>query len=368
MELILGFAAVAAFFGGLIGLVQPRWVNLPSRWIAFILLTACLVPLGAAIEFFPAAGQRPAHGAFLQFLAVWGVLSALLWNAMRLRSRNPVKLEGVSAATHGLRDEIPDWSEAQQSFANSAERHKTLELAVQNKRVTPPVPVGRKPKTSAKRKEAAPKSIVRDHTSGWACFIRYVDAKGDETERRIVVRRVEGYGKATTISAWCFEREAYRTFRVSNIEDLVCADTGEVLDPRTEFDRLAREGAVGITDKSLSDLVTILVFLARCDGEYHADEMASVNAAIQDHVAYFGGEQAIVAKVKANARRLAPDGDDFMNALRRIRLHKHPEKLADFVLMACDLLIEADGRIAPEEKRWLELVEEDLESLVMAAA
>jgi len=389
LEFILQLAAVAAFFGGVVGLIRPHWVRLPSRWAAAALFWFSGVPIGAKAQFYPEPDKAADETALISSILMWALTCAFIifirigvaaqryvtappsqaagfvdelairWANFARKFRSNRARSPVSMVTG-----IPEWSQAQQTFANSAERHHTLELAIGNKRVTPPIPTSRKPVVPPETDEII--TVQRDHSSGWSAYIRYIDAKSQISERRIVVRRVEGRGQSQKIFAWCFERSAHRTFLVANVLELVCAETGEVLDPGEHFGRLVSEGAIGAGDKSLADLVTLLVFMARCDGEFHPCEMISIEEAIEQHVKVFKGDRKTITKMKANARRLAPDADDFLTAVENIRQHPQSKKLAQIALGAMDQLVRADGTVSDDEALWAEAVYDELEDIAAA--
>lgn len=392
---LLALVWLAFFVWGMIGLFKPWFVGFPSRWVAFSVLTLSFVFVIAAGEY-SSAEQENAPGATIAFLMVWAVFAAtVIFIRTGVRAHNLAKLGDPKPGNRGF---VERWAARWASYAisqkrryggNSSAEEQTgivtyavptpvqsreikqtrepasilaVQEALKDRRVTPPIPSKRRPYTP--RNEEVSLRPTRDHSSGWAGYIVYTDAKGEMSERRIVVKRIEGYGRAETVFAWCCERSAYRRFLIGKISELVDVETGEVLDPQAHFNQLANEGAIGTTDKSLADLVTILVFLARCDGEAHPVEMDVIEDAVLTHIQRFGGEPKLAQKTARSARKLAPDADDFLAALMRVQKHPNRSALANIILNAASDVMAADGRMAAEEIHWFLPISEALEEMV----
>lgn len=378
-------ACLASFFGGIIGLIRPCWIKLSTRWQAGALLLFSLVPIAAAAEFYPTNDKADGSGATVTMLVFWAVVVFGIWPIIVYNRR----LRAEWQAQHKIKSPVPPLQsaadieqrrQADEAFLKKLGERKQvvpvrsapvdlakLAAAVRDVRVVPTAPKSRNARTSSTDVESADVS-VRDHSSGWAGHISYVDAKGDSSQRLIVVKRIEGYGRAETVFAYCCERKASRRFLISGIKELYCAETGEVLNPKKHFDLLASEGAIGTTDKSLADLITILVFLARCDGEFHPLEMESIDGAIEQHMVYFGGDRKSSRKAAISARKLAPDNVDFMNAISRLNAHPRSALLAGIILDAAEDVVEADGSVTEDEQKWQGMVFAALEDMALAKA
>lgn len=230
-------------------------------------------------------------------------------------------------------------------------RFEDLSRAVSKKFVTPSIPVGRVPFVPEEEDEGIAK-VERDHSSSWSAFIIYTDARSADSMRRITCKRVSGFGKAETITSWCHERGAYRTFRVDRIRELVCAESGEVLDPGSHFESLWLRGALNVDDKALAELARVLVFLARCDGQYHPLEQSALTDCFTRYALRFGGCDRDIENALDGCGRLAPDGGDLLTALGKFAQASNGPKLSHFVLECGAGMIDADGRHAPEEISW----------------
>ncbi len=220
-----------------------------------------------------------------------------------------------------------------------------LAEAVRGKSVPVPMPEWAKITIPAEVEEII-EAKARDASSSWAGYVRYVDAKGDLSERRIVCRAISGYGRAETVSGWCCERRAPRAFRIDRMQELVCLETGEVLEPYPHFEQMRLMGALKVTDKALSDFGRVLAFMARCDGEVHPLEAESVETGLERYVIRFGG-----------------DDKTLETAARNIEQHPDARQIGRLMLDCVSNVTNADGKIHPREIEWIELVQVALKSM-----
>lgn len=225
-----------------------------------------------------------------------------------------------------------------------------LIVTLGNRRVTPNVPPGRVARVV---ETVAPEpEPQRDASSAWTAFIRYVDANGDESERRFTCRKITGFEGATHIFGFCHEREAVRTFRVDRIVELVCAETGVVLEAGPHFEMLRQTGALNVEDRVMTDVARVLTFLARCDGRYHPLERDALQSHLERYCLRFNGTDAMLARALGNIDRLAPDAGDVVGALYRLSRSAGGARVARYVLDCGADVVDADGRHADEEMFW----------------
>lgn len=217
-------------------------------------------------------------------------------------------------------------------------------------RVVPGLPTGRSPVLP--RFDPASLDAPRDDASSWTAYLSYVDTNGEASERRFTCYAIVGFEGATHVTGFCHEREAPRTFRVDRIQELACAETGEMFDPVRHFDDLRSMGALRCEDKVLTDVARIMVFLARCDGEYHPLEAHGIAEHINRYCVRFNATAVMADDVIAECRRLAPDSVDMSKAIRKIAKSPGGARVARFVLDAGAAIIDADGRHDAEETRW----------------
>lgn len=206
---------------------------------------------------------------------------------------------------------------------------------------------------------------ARDASSSWAGYMRYIDAKGQLSARRIVCRAIAGYGRAETVSGWCCERRAPRTFKIENMQELVCLETGEVLEPFPHFEQMRLMGALKVNDKALSDFGRVLAFMARCDGDLHPMEAESIETGLERYVMRFGGDDRTLETAAVNIRKIAPDADDFVSSLGRLESHPDARQIGRLMLDCVSNVANADGRLHPREIEWVELVQETLKAMAV---
>jgi len=235
--------------------------------------------------------------------------------------------------------------------------------AVAGKAVPVAMPAGRSAAiASIEPGEAEPE---RDNASAWSGFIVYTNARGETSARRIVCLCIGGRGRAETIGARCIETRRFKTFRLDRIGELVCAQTGEVLDPFDHFEALRIRGALKIEDKNMTDLARLLMFLARCDGDYHPLEAESLSDALGRYVLRFGGNDRMLETAVAELPKVAPDDMDFVKALDRFAKNSQRRQLARLVLECSSDVIAADGVERDVEVQWALQVSDALKAMAM---
>lgn len=215
--------------------------------------------------------------------------------------------------------------------------------AISGKRVVPSIPPGRSIVLESEDEDA--RSERRDGTAALSLFIEYVDASGAPSHRRIACRHYDG--SVDTITAWCFEREAPRAFRVDRIAAAYCPETGELFDLDQLVFSLRRRG-LPLSTTGLNVTLRLLTFLMRCDG-VHAAEWPALEAAVTSFALRFDGDDEMVAQGLRMAKSLAPDENDFLRGLRWMRLRRDGPQLARFVRGQAGRIIDADGRHSDEE-------------------
>lgn len=177
-------------------------------------------------------------------------------------------------------------------------------------------------------------------------FIEYSDSKGAITRRRIACK---GYDAARdTVKAFCFERKAVRAFKVERIREVIAADTGEVLPLQIVVEQL-RGKALPVHDERLARVLTVLVFLMRCDGQVHPAEKEVIESAATSFAMRFDGDEETVDRALRAAFRAAPDGDDLVLALEWIAARPECLQLVRLLMPLVDRIVSADGVVTSEE-------------------
>jgi hypothetical protein len=113
--------------------------------------------------------------------------------------------------------------------------------------------------------------------------IRYSDAKDQISERRITIRKIQKsyYDTDYFINAFCHERQAERTFKLSRMSSLVDIETGEKISDINKFfsDRFI-DSPIGLISKCIQEYeaeIMTLVFIARADGYLRKKERDLIN-------------------------------------------------------------------------------------------
>ena len=196
--------------------------------------------------------------------------------------------------------------------------------------------------------------------SGLNLIIEYQDSKGKQTQRAITCRQLQMRADKSYVQAYCHHRGSPRCFRIDRIAEIYDPITGECLSPVQAFfaqfspDKVTKSGlSWNLSISKRADLIALLdalVFLARCDREFHPEERDSLEQAIVS----FWLEYEIVADCQADeilsyADRLAPDGETFWVAMHRF---KEETSLAKVFRKSAKGLIDADGVVRSEEAYW----------------
>lgn len=197
--------------------------------------------------------------------------------------------------------------------------------------------------------------------SGLSLVIEYTDSKGATSQRLITCQHYAVRADKEYIRAYCHHRKSLRSFRLDRIVDVYDAATGESLSPVQAFfarfspDSIAKSGlSWGLTVGLKADLVALinaLVFVARCDREFHPSEVSCLEKAITSFWIRMEIEtDADFDDILKYSHKLAPDGETFWLAMQRFR---EAPVLAAVFRRHAQFLIEADGIIRSEEAYYM---------------
>ncbi len=182
-------------------------------------------------------------------------------------------------------------------------------------------------------------------------FIRYEDANGNESARRITLRKVERTDYGAYIKAHCHERGAIRHFRSDRIIELVDSATGEVFDDAMDFLTPLYFGADGMATavEKCAAGVTLLVALGRGDGEFTTEEQSIAGAYIIQSGNIESPDWEWIFKY---LRKQKPTSADIRDAL--VTLRDMDEAEAKLFIMAAKALAERDGVVHKSEQKILD--------------
>ena len=157
-------------------------------------------------------------------------------------------------------------------------------------------------------------------------FIVYNGAKKERSRRLVVVRRV--WARASDrgfvrFAGFCHLAVALRQFRTDRVDELICLATGEVIAEPADWLRshsgfAIEDPVIDNTRRALAAVreeLVLLGYLARADGDFGLDELETMVDFVHEHAPVVPIDLAFVRQRLA---RLAPDGDEFEHAARRV--------------------------------------------------
>ena len=224
-----------------------------------------------------------------------------------------------------------------------------LKSALADKRVTPAMPADRNAVTYDDEETGGEH---RDEVSGCATFVTYRDAEGRRSQRRITCKSLSGDGRPIYLHGYCHERKAARTFKIARIEELVDYRTGEVVEAERHFQELRMHGLVPMRDRGLADLAVTMVFMARCDGDFHPLEEEAIEHGLTRYLLRTGGNDNEIEKVIGSIPAIAPDGDDVVSAISRLLKAASCPSIVRLILDCSGDVMKADGHYRSEEAVW----------------
>lgn len=228
-----------------------------------------------------------------------------------------------------------------------------LAAMIGDRRVVPVNPPNRTARAGSDDPDQVVRAVEPDESASWSAFITYRNAKGEESERAVTLRKVTGhFGEPESIYCYCHHRKALRQFRLDRISEMACVVTGEILDPFEHCRELVTLGALKIEDKALTQLMRLLVFMARCDGDFHLLEQNEMENLMLRYCLRFGGDDAMMERAIVESGRLAPDAEDLIKSLRAFAGMPEGPRICRFALESSGMMIDADGRHTPEEVTW----------------
>lgn len=114
----------------------------------------------------------------------------------------------------------------------------------------------------------------------------YTDGEGNKTSRSVVVREFDNMLYSGILLGHCEMRNANRTFRFDRIQNCVDLDTGEAIsDVRTFLNEKyenSPERSVDLLVSDYLDVLKVLYFIAKADGQYRQDEKEVISSFIRE--------------------------------------------------------------------------------------
>ncbi len=237
--------------------------------------------------------------------------------------------------------------------------------AIRDRRVRPRLPDGRRPRVPGGEAEEShlDDGGEPEEIGGLGVYICYEAADGNVTERRITCRKLVRSGENIYVHAWCHEAEAPRCFRLDRIFEMVDPSTGEVLEGESDIRAFfARYRAIEEASPEMKAALTILTFLAACDGEMHPLEVDALHDFVAHHVARFGGDEGTLETARRLLATLAPEYRDVERALAIIERSRMGRQVAAHLIHWIDTVVAADGVLHEAEMAelidWLQAVKD----------
>ena len=205
---------------------------------------------------------------------------------------------------------------------------------------------------------------------GLALVLEYEDSAGKASTRLVTCKQLSVEADKHYIRVYCHHRAAIRTFRLDRIKEIFDPQTGECLSPVQAFfaqfapDKISQsQPGWGLSASRRSDLIALLnalVFLARCDREFHpAERQCLENALTTFWLRMEVAGNPDFDDILNYADKLAPDGEIFWVAMHRMRESSH---LAGIFRRQAAIMAEADGVVKDVEAFWLLEIDEFFEA------
>lgn len=110
-------------------------------------------------------------------------------------------------------------------------------------------------------------------------FLHYRDTKGQESSRRITVKKLVPWNGEMAILAFCHERQAHRTFKLSGIMDMYEESGQRIENPADFLMKCYNESPLGICRNAMdgsADQLLVLSFIARAKGRMNPKDKAAI--------------------------------------------------------------------------------------------
>lgn len=208
--------------------------------------------------------------------------------------------------------------------------------------------------------------------SGFTCHIAYRNGKGEASQRRVTCIRLEEAAATLYLRAYCHSRGHNCSFRLDRVDAVADVETGQIVaNDAVEYFAQFKVGhrqttklGWGLSFERRADLLAgmnALVFMARCDREYHPAEHNEIERFVCSYWLReeLPGEPPI-DDILAHAKRLSPDPEVFFVSLTRC--HDRPS-IAPIIRRSIQSVVEADGRIHNKEFFWGNAVDDYFRSL-----
>jgi hypothetical protein len=192
------------------------------------------------------------------------------------------------------------------------------------------------------------------------CFLKYRDGQGQISRRRVTLKSLVPWNDEYALLAYCHERQAHRTFKLSGIQELCDLETGEIIEePIKYLTDHYNNSPIGLYSKLLSEIETqilVLCFIARADGRMTPPERKIIVEFVNKKSKTKIDENVVESEIKRTYCELA----DFNSSIKKlVNLNIND---AELFLTTVNNLIEVDKKKDPLELAAVEKLKKYLSS------
>lgn len=187
--------------------------------------------------------------------------------------------------------------------------------------------------------------------------LTYIDQGGFESRRIVTLQRLDPDRSGLKLICWCHAARARRCFSVAGIVEVFDVVTGEVHDDAKAFFAnhpmlIEPNDPVDYALRVCRHEVNVLVTVGAADGRFDPDEQDKVIMHVFDRLPDVAMDEALM---RDRLCRLAPDVGAFEAAMLQMSRFRRGDPVA--LMRSLRKLIDADGRITPEEAIFAEEVQ-----------
>ena len=196
----------------------------------------------------------------------------------------------------------------------------------------------------------------KQRTTRKPIILRYVDAGGSYTERRVDLYTYEPNNPRGLLGGMCHLRGEWRTFRFDRIKEAVLMETGEIVkDLQAALNAEWAASPEPVVDKLLSehrDILKLMFFMAKADGAARKAEIEIIAAQCRELT---GDDRLTTTMIKDMLRLLdVPTLQGFTKAYE-ILCNQQPA-LASRAADACWAIVATQKTIHPNEQAALDVL------------
>jgi TM2 domain-containing membrane protein YozV/uncharacterized tellurite resistance protein B-like protein len=190
--------------------------------------------------------------------------------------------------------------------------------------------------------------------------INYTDASGQKSERRITLHSIcSTYGNDYMIQAYCHEREAERSFKLSRISQITDMETGEFFtNPQKYFLDRFQDTPIGKITKCFQKLeseILVLTFISRADGFLRKKERQIIMNFILNNYEYELDNNILEDEI----RKTYCESSEFRKSLKKIK--EFPILKREEIFKLSIDIVNTDKSPDPMELGAIELIRQELE-------